>query len=520
MSIFLEAEPTVILVEDDESMSVLLVRWLKREGFQAEVFKSAEALLEGLTRSLPDAICVDLHLPGMSGMELLPLIRQRYPSLPVIFLTVDTSVELVVQAMQLGAYDYLAKPIERTRFLTTIRNAVQKHRLSTRVEQLEQRVQGRTPTGMVGRSAAMLKLFEQLTPLAASDITVLIHGESGTGKELLARALHDDSPRCKGPFIALNCAAVPEGLEDSELFGHEKGAFTGAQQSRLGRFERANGGTLFLDEVAELSLSLQARLLRVLQERRFERVGGSRQLESDFRMVTATHRDLSAMVKAGSFREDLYYRIAVFELEVPPLRARAGDIPLLVSSFLERHAAQTGTTPLKVEPEAMQLLESWSWPGNVRELENVVLRAAVLAREGLIRPEHVAQRLHVKAVSEPVGARGPGASVQVSAQAVAQATHFRAPAALPSTGSSHEPGQPAVSSAARSEPDVSSLQSDARFVVDLRQQPLTAEEAERWLLERTLELCEGSLTRTVERLKISRTTLYRKLQSYRHETDS
>jgi DNA-binding NtrC family response regulator len=282
----------------------------------------------------------------------------------------------------------------------------------------------------------------------------------------------------------------------------------------LGRFERANGGTLFLDEVAELSLSLQARLLRVLQERRFERVGGSRQLESDFRMVTATHRDLSAMVKAGSFREDLYYRIAVFELEVPPLRARAGDIPLLVSSFLERHAAQTGTTPLKVEPEAMQLLESWSWPGNVRELENVVLRAAVLAREGLIRPEHVAQRLHVKAAAEPVAVSG-----QAAGQAVGKAQPIRAPAAVPSTGPSDLPGQGGISSANISEPSASQLESDARFIVDLRQQSLTAEEVERWLLERTLELCEGSLTRTVERLKISRTTLYRKLQSYRHETD-
>lgn len=484
MSGLLETQPTIILVEDDETMSVLLTRWLKREGIHAEVFKSAEALLEELTRSLPDALCLDMYLPGMSGLELLPLIRHRHPALPVIFLTVDTSVELVVQAMQLGAYDYLAKPIERTRFLTTISNAIQKHRLSTRVEQREQRVMGKTPAGMVGRSAAMLKLFEQLTPLAPSDITVLIHGESGTGKELLARALHDGSPRSKGPFVALNCAAVPGGLEDSELFGHEKGAFTGAQQSRLGRFERANGGTLFLDEVAELSLSLQARLLRVLQERRFERVGGSRQLESDFRIVTATHRNLAEMVKAGTFREDLYYRIAVFELEVPPLRARQGDIPLLVTSFLERYASQTATPLLTVEPDAMRVLEGWSWPGNVRELENVVLRAAVLARAGVIRPEHLAQRLLTGWVSQGL-----------------------------------QPGEDSPSSPKPSPSTVSASEETSPFVLDLRRQALTAEEVERWLLEQTLALCDGSLIRTVERLKLSRTTLYRKLQSYRGETD-
>ena len=335
--------PLVLIVDDDEDFGALVRVWLEAAGFRVETYIDAEALLVALTRVLPDVICLDLGLPGMGGMEALPLVRRHHGTVPVVMLTGDDAVDTVVEAMRHGAYDFVAKPVEQTKLVATVTNAAERYRMTTRLAQLEREAAGSGLGTMVGRSSVMLELFRQLEKVAASDITVLIQGESGSGKELVARAIHDNSPRGEGPLVAVNCAAVPESLQESEFFGHEKGAFTGAVELKKGRFEQADGGTLFMDEIAELSPSLQAKLLRVLEERKFERLGGTELLGSDFRLVAATHRDLGSMVKAGEFREDLYFRIAVLEIDVPPLRERDGDLELLTNAFLRQLPDSPGT---------------------------------------------------------------------------------------------------------------------------------------------------------------------------------
>ena len=376
-----EHASTVLLVEDEPTSRTLIARWLERDGYRVEVAESAEEAFEVLSRSLPDAVCLDLELPGMGGLEALGQIAKRHPRLPVLILTADREVETVVSAMQRGAYDYLAKPVDRTKLATTMRNATHMHRLQVRMRSLEREATGPSYRGIVGQSGAMQALFRELDRVAPTDVSVLIHGESGTGKELVARAIHDSSGRAGGPFIALNCAAIPESLQESEFFGHEKGSFTGATARRIGRFELAHGGTLFLDEIGELSASLQAKLLRVLQERTFQRVGGEQDVRSDFRLVTATHRDLSAEVDALRFRSDLFFRLNVFELELPSLRARAGDVALLARTFI---AAASPAREVELDPDALAALEGYAWPGNVRELENAIQRALVVCRNDVI----------------------------------------------------------------------------------------------------------------------------------------
>jgi DNA-binding NtrC family response regulator len=365
----------VLVVEDERTTSALVQRFLEDDGYAVEAMSSAEECLSALTRSLPDVLCLDLTLPGMGGLEALEAIRARHLRLPIVILTADREVETVVAAMQRGAYDYLAKPVDRTKLLTTVRNAAERHRMSERLSQLEREMGGAGYAGITGASPAMQAVFRQLDRVAPSDVTVLIHGESGTGKELAARALHASSARKSQPFVALNCAAVPEALMESELFGHERGAFTGATAQRKGKFELADGGTLFLDEVADLPPALQAKLLRVLQERSFQRVGGSADVQPDFRLVAATHRNLAGEVEAGRFRSDLYFRLAVFELELPPLRDREGDALLLARRFVAEYA---GGEQVELAPDAQRLIESYDWPGNVRELENAIQRAMVV----------------------------------------------------------------------------------------------------------------------------------------------
>ena len=336
-----EVRPVVVLVDDDAAFLQAATRWLEKENFVIRTFATAAACLEGLERTLPDVLCLDIQMPDLDGMEALERVLSVHPDLPVLMLTAETSVLTVVEAMKRGAYDYLSKPLDRTRLVTAIRNAAERHQLALRLVELEREARGGTFDGIIGRSTAMRGLFRQLDRVARADISVLIHGESGTGKELVAAALHQRSARSKGPFVAINCAAIPESLQESELFGHEKGAFTGALTRHLGRFEQANGGTLFLDEVGELSLGLQAKLLRVLQERRFHRVGGAAETHSDFRVVAASHKDLRDEVAAHRFREDLYFRLAVFDLEVPPLREREGDIPILTAYLLDQRPSRS-----------------------------------------------------------------------------------------------------------------------------------------------------------------------------------
>lgn len=464
-----DVRPLVLTVDDDEEIRTLVGRWLERAAFRVETHASAETLIQGLKRTLPHAICLDLGLPGMGGLEALTLIRRRHRTVPVIILTADTSVDSVVTAMQSGAYDYVPKPPDRTKLLTTVRNAIDRYRMSTRLAQLEREVSGQGFGRIVGRSTPMREVFRQLERVAVSDITVLVHGESGTGKELVARAIHENSPRSEGPFIPVNCAAVPETLQDSEFFGHEKGAFTGAHQKKLGRFEQAHGGTLFLDEVAELAPGLQAKLLRVLQERTFERVGGTRLIESDFRLVAASHRDLAAMAQAGTFRADLYFRIAVFELELPPLRDRPGDLSLLIDALLERISAGPDQDPHRLSPATAQLFERYPWPGNVRELHNTLQRACVIAENGVIQPADLPARI-------------------------------RAPLADPAA-SSLNAGRTTTPRPAASAPPANAA-------------TMSLEELERWAIVTAMERSRGNVSEVIRRLGIGRTTLYRKLKQY------
>ncbi len=390
-----ELPSLIYVVDDDEHLRMLLCRWLERAGFEVCPLNDGVVCLEALEEEIPAAVCLDLNMPGLSGLETLERIREHNPSLPIIVLTADATAGTAVEAMKRGAHDYLTKPLDETKLLTTLRNAVEHGRLSLRVAQLEREVEGRGYPGIVGSSAAMKAVFRQIDRLAVSDVSVLIHGESGTGKELVAKAIHQSSGRSKKAFVAVNSAAIPENLLESELFGHEKGSFTGAVGRRIGRFEEADGGTIFLDEIGELSPNVQAKLLRVLQERNFQRVGGTFQVKSNFRLVTATHRNLAEEVKAGRFREDLFFRLAVFELDLPPLRKRTGDIPLLAASFLREQQTTMGSTAKSISSAAMQVLLRHEWPGNIRELQNVIQRAVVVAEGEEILPQDLPSRLHV-----------------------------------------------------------------------------------------------------------------------------
>jgi DNA-binding NtrC family response regulator len=379
------------VVEDDPDMQALLIRRLERVGHRVSAFDSAEEFFEAYETLLPDAVCLDLQLPGMLGMDALKTLQARAQGLapPVIMFTAEREVSSVVAAMQAGAFDYLAKPVEKTKLLATIRNAIRQHRMSIRLHHLDTQADQSSYFGIFGESAPMRELFRQMERLSFSDVPVFVHGESGTGKELVARALHDASTRAKGPFVAVNCAAIPESLMDAELFGHEKGAFTGAGARRPGCFEQADGGTLFLDEIAELDAQAQAKILRAIQERRFRRVGGTRDIESDFRLVTASHRDLATQARMGAFREDLFFRVAVFELHVPALRARSEDRLALAARFASEYSGGKVT----LSAETQDAIQAYPWPGNVRELQNAIQRALIVCRDEVVEPTDFPPRI-------------------------------------------------------------------------------------------------------------------------------
>ena len=393
---------STMIVDRDEGESRILGRWMERAGHSVAVASSPAQCRVALEETVPDILFLELGPRTDEGLELIREVRVRLPRVAIVVITENARIPVVVTATQAGANDCLVKPLEEHRLLIVAKNAIAFQRLNSRVASLEREARGQGFGEIVGRSPEMKLVFGQLARVADSDITVLIQGESGVGKELVARAIHDSSPRQRGPFIAINCAAIPESLQESELFGHEKGAFTGAVQRRIGRFEQANGGTLFFDEVAELSPPLQAKLLRVLQEKTFSRVGGRETLSTDVRVLTATHRNLSDEVRTGCFREDLYYRIAVMELHVPPLRARDGDIAMLAQMFLEEFdealGRQGGTRGFELD--ALQAIMGYGWPGNVRELQNAMQRASVLADGSLVQLDDLPQAIASAAPSE------------------------------------------------------------------------------------------------------------------------
>jgi two-component system response regulator HydG len=372
----------VLIVDDDRSNLESLERIFVKEGWHVALASSGAEALEVVRREHPSVIVTDLMMPGMGGEELLRAVKAMSPETEVVLVTAYGTVEAAVSAMKEGAYDFITKPVKRHAIVKSVRQALERASLVAENRalraQLAQLAHGDADGGLLGDAPAFRAALDTLRQVAPSSATVLLQGESGTGKELAARLLHDLSPRAGGPFVPVNCAAIPETILESELFGYERGAFTGATQRREGRFERAHGGTLFLDEVADISLGVQVKLLRVLQDGVVERLGGKQPLQVDVRIVAATNRDLAAEVRAGRFRDDLFYRLDVVPVRLPPLRDRREDVPLLAVVFLRRFAEQNRKDLMGFTPGALQALESYDWPGNVRELQHAVERAVVL----------------------------------------------------------------------------------------------------------------------------------------------
>ena len=383
-------KPSILLIDDDDSLRRVMEFSLVEAGYAVRTAASGEDGLRLFAQEGCDAVVTDITMPGISGMEVLARIREQDAQLPVVVITAYGTIESAVEAMKHGAFDYITKPFNRDELRLTLEKALTMRRLEQENVELRAAVRDRYSfSGIIGTSGPLRSVLDLAGRVAASEVSALITGESGTGKELLARGLHYNSARAGGPFVAVNCAAIPEGLIESELFGHVKGAFTGAIRDKAGKFELANGGTLFLDEIGDLRIDLQAKILRALQERQVDRVGGSRPVAVDARMIAATNKDIERAVKEGSFREDLYYRLNVITLHMPPLRERRDDIPLLVSYFLKKFNA----TAVGIEPAALSALRAHGWPGNVRELVNVMERASVLRRGDMVMLADLPEKL-------------------------------------------------------------------------------------------------------------------------------
>ena len=377
-------EPVVLVVDDEEANRLTLERILVREGLNVRHAANGREALERAREEPIALMLTDLKMPGMDGLSLMKTARSLDPDLEVIVMTAYGTVEAAVEAMKEGAYDFVTKPLRRAELVRAVRKALEKRALVVENRALKDELARAQPEDLIGRSGPMRALLEEARQVADSEASVLVTGESGTGKGLLARWIHRSSPRRDGRLVTVNCAALPEALLESELFGYEAGAFTGAQGRKEGRFDLARGGTLFLDEITEMSPGVQAKLLRVLQDGEYERVGGTRTLRADVRVIAATNRDPEAVVREGRLREDLYYRLNVIRLHLPPLRERRDDIPLLARHFVALHARRNKRPVSGVSAEAMDVLMMWPWPGNVRELENALERAVVLARGELV----------------------------------------------------------------------------------------------------------------------------------------
>jgi len=379
---------SILIVDDEKNYLVVLEALLGAEGYEIVTADGAHDALRLLKEGDIDLVLTDMKMPGMSGMELLEETKKVKPEVPVIMMTAYGTIEMAVEAMKKQAYDYITKPFQNEELKLTIRKALENYRLVKQNRLLSEALSDRYKYGnIIGKSSAMLKIYDLVDKVARSKASVLITGPSGTGKELIAKAIHYNSPRKDRPFISVNCGALTETLLESELFGHEKGAFTGAVALKKGRFELADEGTLFLDEVGEMPQSLQVKLLRVLQEMEFERVGGTKTIKVDVRVLSASNRNLKEDVANGVFREDLYYRLNVIHIQVPPLRERAEDIRLLVIHFIEKYRKDQGKGKIELSPEAWKVIYNYLWPGNVRELENAIERAVVLNSGGQINRE-------------------------------------------------------------------------------------------------------------------------------------
>jgi two-component system nitrogen regulation response regulator GlnG len=397
------ANARILIADDEDSLRWVLVKALEQAGYDVVAVKDGEAALRAFAAEPVDLVFLDIRMPGLDGLSVLARLREREPDAQVVVMTAHGTMDTAIQAMQHGAYDYLGKPFDLDEAVLLAERALSARRLTQEVARLRTGLTEVWEFGaLIGRHPRMQDVYKTIGRIAGSDVTVLLRGESGTGKELVARAIHHYSRRAGRPFVAVSCAAIPGTLLESELFGHERGAFTDAKERKLGKLELAHGGTFYLDEVGDMPVELQSKLLRALQERTIERVGGQEPIRIDVRVLAATNRDLEALMRESRFREDLYYRLNVVTVNLPPLRERRRDVPLLVEHFLAKHAGELGERG--IASDALDRLVGYDWPGNVRELENVIQRAMVMATSGVILPEHL-----------PIGPVSAAASVAVDA---------------------------------------------------------------------------------------------------------
>lgn len=380
----------ILIVDDELVMRESLADWLKLDGYDVEKAAGGEQALDLLKESRFDILLVDIKMEGMSGLDLLKIVKESDPDVAVVMITAYGSIATTIEAMKNGAHDYLLKPFDPEELGVLIEKIIHHQQQDRETQFLREAYKERARfESMIGQSGPMQEVFDLIQDVAPADSTVLISGETGTGKGLAAKAIHSNSPRCEGPFVVVNCGAIPEHLMESELFGHQRGAFTDAKETKKGRLEFAHGGTLCLDEIGEISMRMQIDLLRVLEDRIFYRVGGTQPIEVDFRVIAATNRDLPAAIKAGSFREDLFYRLNVVSFSMPPLRERKEDIPLLGEHFLHRFCQETNKSIDRIGRDAVDEMMLYGWPGNVRELENAIERAVVVAKGRVIRAENL-----------------------------------------------------------------------------------------------------------------------------------
>jgi DNA-binding NtrC family response regulator len=447
----------ILLVDDEPKISKILTRILTEEGFHLTCADSGEKSVQIARKEMPDIVLMDLNLPGISGIEAMKQILAIHPDVLTIMITAYGSIQSAVEAMRSGSYDYITKPFDNDQLVLTIKRAEEHVQLRREVNELRNQLRERYRfENIIGQSPRMKAVFDRMEKVAETDATVLVQGESGTGKELIVRAIHHASARRKGAFITVNCGAIPANLVESEFFGHEKGAFTDAKETRIGAFERASGGTLFLDEIGELAPDTQVKLLRVLEEKTITRVGGAKQIPVDTRITAATNKSLDAEVQAGHFRQDLFFRLNVFVISLPPVRERREDIPLLIDYFLDLYNNQLGTDVSGISREAVQCLYDYEWPGNVRELANSLHSALIVCQKGTLLPRHLPPRIQ---------------------------------------------GYPLIEETPKS--GAEGLEQQVQRMVD---------SVEKKLILRALEQSQGSRTRAAHTLKISRKTLFNKMQ--------
>ena len=381
----------LFVVDTDTLHRKMMAGWLRDQGYRVKVFDNGELCLNMLDEN-PDAICLDINMSA--GLDILKRLKLANRDIPVLVVTENDAVDSAVEAMKIGAFDYMAKPVDKARLKTNVERAIEMHTMVNKIQRLQGELKKTySYKNIVGQSDAMQQVFAQIDEVSAININVFVHGESGTGKELVAKALHFNSAYKMGDFVAINCGAIPEELQENEFFGHEKGAFTSADDSRMGKLEVANGGTLFLDEVGEMSPKMQVKLLRFIQDKSFERVGSNKKIQVDLRIISATNKDLENAVRQGKFREDLYYRLVVYSILIPPLRDRGQDIPILINHFLKKYKLDITKKIPTVSSYALEALVRYSWPGNVRQLENEIYRAMVSTRTDTVQIENLAPEI-------------------------------------------------------------------------------------------------------------------------------